>query len=183
MAPWILLSCGGGDAGSADVPIDGTAVGILEYVTTAPEGWQAKQPGNEMRLVEFTTPPVGDAGGGEVVVYYFGPGQGGDLEANTARWTGQFFDDEGQNPEPEVTPVDGASFPSHVVTLRGRYNRGIGMGGQEQEALPDQMLLAAVVETPSGNLFIQLHGPEASVFGQRDAFFAFVRGIRGHPES
>lgn len=178
----LSAACAGEEGGTGGVGVRGSAIAILDYIAVAPPDWQVIQPGSEFRLAEFTTPAVGDAGGGSVVVFYFGPGQGGSLEANAARWQAQFTDEAGQNPEPEISPVDGAAFPTSVVTLRGRYARGVGMGGTDEEALPDQVLFAAVVETPQGNIFVQLHGPAASVLGQREAFFAFVGGIRAHPE-
>jgi hypothetical protein len=40
------------------------------------------------------------------------------------------------------------------------------------------MLIAAVVETPRGNLYVQLHGPSDLVRSKRGEFLAFVRTIR-----
>jgi hypothetical protein len=111
-----------------------------------------------------------------VVVYYFGPGQGGSADANIARWTGQFSSPDGGPVTPEVTTLDGATFPTTVVDLEGSYARGIGMGGSEAE--PDQELVAAIVETPEGSLFLQLHGDQEAVAAVRNDYLAMVSSIQ-----
>jgi hypothetical protein len=50
-----------------------------------------------MRAATYIVPPAaGDPGGAECVAYYFGPGQGGSVEANVARWKGQFLGADGK---------------------------------------------------------------------------------------
>jgi len=154
----------------------GQPVGLLEYTSTAPAEWVPAPTASTMRLAEFTAP--GAEGEAEVVAYYFGPGQGGSVEANTARWTEQFFDESGGHPEPDIEKLTDVQFPTTVVTLAGSYARAIGMGGAAGDAVPGQVLVAAVVETPHGNFYLQLHGPAATVNAQRDGFLAFVRMIR-----
>lgn len=172
----LMAAC---ETGRASVEASGNPVTLLDYTTTAPADWVTQAPSSSLRLAQYEVPAqASDSLGGEVVVYYFGAGQGGSVEANTARWRAQFFEDSGGHPEPTVTRLEDASFPTTVVELRGRYARAIGMGGTQAEAAPDQVLLAAVVETPQGSLFIQLHGPSATVLGQKDAFYGFVRGLR-----
>lgn len=152
-------------------------VTLLDYVTTAPAGWQTRAPSSSMRLAEFTTPGGAGAAAGEVVVYFFGAGQGGSVDANIERWKGQFTDASGAHPEPTVTKLTGTAFPSTVVHLRGNYSRAVGMGGGPENAKPDQILLAAVIETPKGNLYVQLYGPAASVAPQKDAFLGFIKQL------
>ena len=43
---------------------------------------------------------------------------------------------------------------------------------------PDQMLIAAITETPRGNLYIQFHGDAGTVLSHRAAFRDFVTGLR-----
>lgn len=128
-----------------------------------------------MRLTEF------DAGGGaEVVVFYFGAGQGGSAEANIGRWESQFTGPDGEPVRAEVSTLREAAFPTAVAELEGRYARGVGMGAQG-EPEDGQALVAAVVQTPQGTLFPQLVGPRDAVADQRDAFLDFVREISPAP--
>ena len=147
-------------------------VSLLEYEAVAPSAWDVRPPENSMRLTEF------DAGdGAEVVVFYFGPGQGGSAEANVARWESQFAGPEGAPVSADVSTLDGAAFPTTVAELGGAYSRTVGMGMASGDAEPDQALVAAVVETPQGNLFPQLFGPREAVAAERDAFLRFLRSI------
>lgn len=157
----------------------GPAVTLLDYTTHVPTAWQARTPSNPMRIAEYQIPGSGGGQGADVVVYYFGPGQGGTVQANIARWQSQFSDPGGGHVQPTVTQEKGTTFPTTVAEFHGSYARGVGMGMGDTAAVPDQGLLAAIVETPKGNLFFQLFGPDAIVTGQKADFLRFVRGLKG----
>lgn len=163
----VLLVC----AACADS--SGQPVTLLQYDAVVPADWSVDEPGSEMRLAEF------DAGdGAQMVVFYFGPGQGGSVEANVTRWEGQFTDAEGDPISAEVAALDDVIFPTTVVWLEGTYSRGVGAGALTPgEPLPDQALIAAVVETPEGSLFPQLFGPISAVEAERESFLAFLRSL------
>jgi hypothetical protein len=153
----------------------GQAVSFQGLTSEVPSGWTQDTPSSGMRLLQFGVPAAGGGEGAQFVVFYFGPGQGGSLEANVERWTSQFSSPDGGPVKPVVGPVD-APMPATLVELRGNYARGVG-AGPGAETLADRMLLAAVVETPEGNLYPQLHGPSDLVASQREAFVAFIQGI------
>src|SRR5579872_7140952 len=62
----------------------------------APDGW--KNLGSQtMRAATYSVPAAaGDKAGAECVVYFFGQGQGGPVEANIERWKGQFQTPDGK---------------------------------------------------------------------------------------
>jgi hypothetical protein len=153
-------------------------VTLLDMESIVPADWVAQDPSSGMRLAQFRV-PSGDGAAAELVVYYFGPGQGGSLDANVERWASQFSGPDGPV-EPQITELD-AVFPTTLVELTGSYARGVGMG-PAGDAQPDRTLLAALVETPQGTLFPQLHGPADLVAAQRDGFVSFVEGIRASEE-
>jgi hypothetical protein len=157
----------------------GTAVTLLGYTASAPSSWQARPAANAMRLAEYTLPASTGAEPAELVVYYFGAGQGGSADANIARWTAQFVAPDGGPVRPAVSQLEGTMYVTTVAEFEGSYGRGMGMGPGRDEAKPDQALSAAIVETPLGNLFVQLFGPRAEVQAARADFVAFVRSIRG----
>jgi hypothetical protein len=109
-------------------------------------------------------------------VYYFGPGQGGSEEANIARWQSQFSGPKGGAVEPVVERYEVAGVPVTRVEPRGSYARGVGVG-PGGTARPDQTLLAAIVETGRGNVFVQIHGPSELVGREREGFDRFLRGL------
>jgi hypothetical protein len=150
---------------------------FLDFQTVVPPSLQAHPATSQMRLAEYNVPRA-DGTHAEVVVYYFGQGQGGSADANIARWTSQFTSADGGAVTPKVMTVDGTAFRTTVAELEGTYARGIGMGPGAAEAAPNQGLVAAVVETPEGNLFLQLFGDRGAVTATREDFLGMVRAIR-----
>ncbi len=167
---WVLAACKSGG--------DGQTVTFLDdYQTVVPSSLQAQPPSSQMRLAEYTVPRK-DGAHADVVVYYFGQGEGGSADANIARWTSQFTTPGGGHVMPKISAVEGTAFKTTVAEFEGSYARGVGMGPGAAEAVPDQGLIAAVVETPKGNLFLQLFGDRAAVADARGDFLDMVDGIR-----
>jgi len=149
---------------------------FLDYHTSVPGGWTARTPSSSMRLAEYTTPTT-DAGMAEVVVYYFGKGQGGSVDANLERWKSQFTNPAGGPVAEKITHPVGA-IPMTVAEYRGTYARGVGAGSDASAARPNHMLIAVVAETPRGTLFFQCFGPIAAVEAQRAAYLQFAQGLK-----
>jgi hypothetical protein len=88
----------------------------------------------------------------ECIVYFFGPGQGGSMEANLDRWKGQFS----QNGKPVETKVAQRTVHGIRVTT-------VDLSGTYTATLPGYRMLAAVAEGAGGNIFIRFIGPEKTV--------------------
>ncbi len=155
-------------------PVSVTLLGLTILV---PPSWVSQPPASAMRLAQFRVPATAGSGDAECVVFYFGPGQGGSVEANIARWESQFSTPDGKPVKAVVRPVTVGGMPVTAVELAGSYARGVGMGPAGPRE-PDQMLLVAIVQTPRGNLFFQLHGPQATVAANQEAFWTMIRGIK-----
>jgi hypothetical protein len=153
------------------------AVTLLEYKASPPAGWQSRTPASTSRLAEFVKRNTAAHDSVELIVYYFGASQGGGVDANVARWTAQFNGPGRAEVKPRVTTLKDARFKTTEVELEGAYARAIGMG-DPANAIPGQALLASIVETPRGNLYVQMFGPIARVRAQRKAYLDFVTGIR-----
>ena len=156
---------------------DTVAVRLLDLESVVGAIWEQEQPTSTMRLLQYRVEGAAGAGDAAFVVYFFGAGQGGSNAANIERWQSQFTTADGGPVEPVVTASRAGDMPVTLVELRGSYARSLGMG-QRVEPQPDQTLLAAIVETPNGNLFAQLHGPTATVAPARGDFEAFLAGLR-----
>jgi hypothetical protein len=154
-----------------------SSVTLLDYRTTEPAGWVARAPSSSSRLAQFVLSGSDSANGAEVVVFFFGKTQGGNVEANLARWRGQFSTTDGSPVPEQVTRDSSGAFPITIAEFRGTYRRGIGAGAADS-VRTGQALVAAIAETPRGTLFIQLFGPAARVASERDAFVGFVKGLR-----
>lgn len=157
---------GGGAAGEA---------GGTQLVWDLPPGWEEVPPASNMRLAQYR---VGD--GGECIVFYFGPGQGGDPMANVRRWAGQFTQPDGSPSQDlaEVTTLEGTTVPVMIVEVSGTYDGGMTMTAAPASPQPGYMLLGGIAEGPDAPWFFKFTGPEATISAERDAFVDMMRSIR-----
>jgi hypothetical protein len=142
--------------------------------------WQTVTPSSSMRKAQFTLPRVADdAEDAELAVFYFGPGQGGSVEANLQRWYGQFSQpDSSASAEKAKTAnevVDGMNLTT--VDLSGTYV-GSMMPGAEAQNKPNFRMLAAVLETSQGPYFFKLVGPEKTIAHWANSFSEFVKSAK-----
>jgi hypothetical protein len=149
---------------------------LLGYRTSVPSEWVARPPSSTSRLAQFVVPGRDSSDDAEVVVFFFGASQGGNVEANLERWREQFSGFDG-SPVHEVVTRDTTTFPLTIAEFEGTYRRGIGMGSPDS-VRTGQALVATIVETPRGALFIQLFGPASHVAAARGAFLRFVKDLR-----
>ncbi len=127
---------------------------------TAPSKWKSEGE-RPMRLATY------EVDGGECGVYYFGPGQGGSVQANIDRWVGQF---QNSKAAPKVEKRTIHNLKVTTVDVSGDYT---GMGGPRAPQGPpkqDYRLLGAVVEGPQGSVFIKFTGPAKAVAQNQPAF-------------
>jgi hypothetical protein len=144
-----------------------------------PADWKRPPPKNAMRKANYVVPRApGDSEDGELVVFYFGPSEGGDLEANVERWTKQFSGIEPGDVKRADRKVHG--LRQHTVEIeRGTYSSGMPGGSQTPKS--DFALLGAIVEAPSGSYYFKLTAPEKTVKAAREAFFKLLDSVK--PES
>lgn len=151
-------------------------VQFLGLQTALPSHWQRVAPSSSMRLMQFVVPGTAPDQSAELIFYYFGAGQGGTPEANITRWRSQFSDADGAPSMADVTRFDVADMPITRVKLQGRYARGIG-AGPGGTGKPDQTLLAAMLQTPRGQVTIQLHGDTPLIDTVEAAFDRMLRRV------
>lgn len=168
-APIGPMSSRGEPVGGAVAP-DGSTSSIDFDI---PAGWQAQPPANEMRVGQATIP--GPGGPGDFVVFYFGPGGGGGVEANIQRWIDQMEPEAGSNPQPETFDANG--FRVTWIDVSGTLKPSM-MGTGPATPQPGSRLLGAVVEGPGGPWFFKVTGPEATVTAERDDFLQMLRTVR-----
>jgi hypothetical protein len=152
-------------------------VTLLDYKATVPAAWVTAPSTSPMRLAQYTIPGHDGSVVAEVVAYFFGKGQGGNVEANLARWKGQFSAPNGSAVYEKVTRDSSGAFPITIAEYRGTYARGIG-AGDAAHAKPGQSLIAVIAETPRGTLFFQLFGATENVTPHREALVSFVKSMK-----
>ena len=149
-------------------------VDILDMSSVVPSSWKARPPSSSMRLLQFE---ISDEEPAEMIVFYFGAGQGGGPQANIARWVSQFSPVNGKPVQPTVKNMrTTGGFEVTWVEIQGDYARGVGVGPIGDYKI-DQMLIAAITQTPRGNLYIQFHGNRTTILEHRDEFRQFVLAL------
>jgi hypothetical protein len=131
-----------------------------------------------MRVSQYQLPAAdGDTEAASLVVYYFGPGQGGSVDANLERWIGQMQPPDGRpskdKAKTETTTVNGMKVT--LLDVAGTFAGGDMGGGGAGQSKPNFRMRAGVIETPKGAYFIKLVGPEKTVARWDQAFQEFVR--------
>ena len=161
-------------------PPPGSGGGSQGLSWTTPSGWTKETASSPMRRAQYRIP--GPGGSGECVVFYFGPGQGGDAKANAARWASQFR-------RPDGSPVgDGYKMQETkvgelavvLVEVAGTYVGGMG-GGPGGPERPKHMLLGAIADGPDAKWFFRATGPQATLEAQRAAFNRMIRSLKRSP--
>ncbi|HSS20635.1 MAG TPA: hypothetical protein VLL54_11220 [Pyrinomonadaceae bacterium] len=131
-----------------------------------PPGWVVEKPTSDMRLAQYKLPQAeGDTEDALLVVYYFGPGQGGTPQANIDRWVGQVKQPDGSESKDKAKTgamtVNGLQVTT--VDVRGTYSGGMSQDSAPKNSASMYRLRGAIVETPKGSYFIKLTGPEKTV--------------------
>ena len=148
------------------------ALGPLSAV--APKGWVAQQPSSSMRVAQYGL--SGPAGEATLGIFFFGPGQGGSVEANIERWFGQFKQEDGQ-------PAQGRRWTRQVgdiaitgVDVSGTFSGGMGMGNAEPQT--GYRMLGAIAVHRSGTVFFKMTGPAQTVEQWAASFDEFLGSLQ-----
>ena len=165
MRTGFLLTCGA-------LALLAQSAGGLKW--TAPAGWQALPGDGQMRAATYKVPATaGDSQGADCVVYFFGQGQGGSVEANIDRWKAQ-FSSAGKPAQGVVAKKTVHSFKVTTVDVSGEYS---GMGGpmSKGKAVPGYRMLGAIIEGPrDNNLFVKFTGPAKTIAANQAKFEALI---------
>jgi hypothetical protein len=123
-----------------------------------------------MRAATYTVAPTGgDTARGECGVYFFGVGQGGSVDANIERWKGQFTLPSGK---PAPSRVATRTIHGLTVTTLDTAGDYSGMGGPMGggSLASGYRLLGAIVQGPTGNIFLKFAGPASTVSANQQKF-------------
>lgn len=156
--------------------------GSLEHASAprltfqVPAAWTSGHPSSSMRIAQWALPPASAGGeGAECIVFFFGPGGGGSVEANFERWKKQFtLEGEPATKTEEVAPGITAAF----LEFTGRYTAEVPPGSGVRVDKPGWGLMSAVVQVQGGPLFIKCVGPKEALAQQRAGFLAWIRSLR-----
>ena len=153
----------------------GAGQGTAALAWTAPAGWISEPPANTMRRAQYRVP--GPGGEGECVVFYFGPGQGGDPQSNAERWASQFTGADDQPVRATTANRNVRGIGVLLVEAAGTYQAGSMVGMGEGVAKSDWALLGAVAQGPDASWFFKLTAPRATIEANRAAFEGMIGSL------
>jgi hypothetical protein len=162
----------------AEPPPAASAMPPVEITWIDPPGLRRVPPKNAMRKASFEVPHAkDDKEDGELAVFYFGPGQGGSIDANVDRWVKQF---SGVTPN-DVKRADREANGLHQHTVeiqKGTFDAGSMAMGAAAGPKQEYALLGAIVEAPSGAYFFKMTGPSKTVAAARDSFYKLLDSVK-----
>jgi hypothetical protein len=166
------------NGGSAATQSPVNASGELRY--KVPDGWVSEHPTSTMRAAQYKLPKVeGDREDASLVLYYFGQGQGGSIADNVDRWIGQMKQPSGgsskEKAKTETLTVNGLRVT--MVDVSGTYTAQMSPGSDTRHNNANYRLRAAIVETPKGNYFAKLIGPEKTISRWDQSFVDYVKSL------
>lgn len=144
---------------SFDVPVE-----WIETPVTSP-----------MRTAQYKVPKAGsDTEDGELAVFFFGEGQGGDTNSNILRWQQQFESSDEDANRIEKKVINGVSVTS--VFLEGTYNPGSMSGGGQPKK--DYAMNGAIITGDQGQVFIKLIAPRETMAAASESFQKLLSSIQ-----
>jgi hypothetical protein len=132
-----------------------------------------------MRAATYTIAVVpSEQGAAECVVNYFGPGQGGTVDANVARWRAQVLGADGKPSAGKVTNRTVRGVKVTIVDSSGTYTGTGGPMSAGAKPVSGYRLLGAIAEGRGGNVFFKLTGPSKTIAAQQAAFDQMLSSIQ-----
>lgn len=128
-----------------------------------PAGWREVN-GGSFLIAKFML--SGDGGAAATVNVSSSAGDGGGLAPNVNRWRGQL----GLPPQDEISTV--------TFTVAGGQAQMVDFSGTNAETGKPAEIAAVVVTQSDRTWFYKLMGDPGLVAGQKDAFTAFVKGVK-----
>ncbi|MDF1753957.1 MAG: hypothetical protein P1U89_14335 [Verrucomicrobiales bacterium] len=109
----------------------------------------------------------------DVVFFYFGPGGAGGVQANIDRWAGQFVGEAETNTEKKTVNN------REIVYFTGNGTFEDSMGGPfsgNKVQKENYSVLAAILPSDNGPVFLKMTGPAESVAAAKEAFIELAEG-------
>ncbi len=140
---------------------------------TPPEGWKKKTPSVRIIDFEYEVPAAeGDEHPGRMTIM----GAGGGVEANVARWVGQFELEGDAKPKIEEGKIAGQKV--HKVDISGTYKDQPGPFAPAVKRENYRMLAAIIATEKDGQYFVKFYGPATTVEKNQEAFNKMIDSLQ-----
>lgn len=150
--------------------------GAVEFI--AAKDWKRKKPRSRIINHEFEIQPAtADEKPGRLTV----SSAMGTIDANIARWRGQFSQPDGSKTD-DHTKIEKLTLEGHqvhLVDITGTFADQPGGPFGPKTDRPDYRMLAAIVNVKdAGQYFLKMYGPKTTVTKQEEAFRKFVKSLK-----
>jgi hypothetical protein len=149
-------------AGAAAVEAADT-LKVGEFTFKPPAPWKVSETPRPMSQGGLILPGKDGGPDLEASFYHFGPGQGGSLQDNIKRYQGMFQADPPAKVEREE--IDFGKRKATLVVITGVYTGSAFR--PEPTPKPDHTLIAAVLPSERGDVYVRMVGPSASMLAAK----------------
>lgn len=143
-----------------------------------PAEWAETKASSPMRTAQYKIPKAEtDPEDGELAVFFFGEGQGGDINANIVRWQQQFelTDDKAGQIEKKI--INGVPVTS--VHFEGTYKPGaMSSAHGADETKKDYAFSGAIISGSQGQIFLKLLAPRKTMESAHASFQKMLESIQ-----
>jgi hypothetical protein len=146
-------------------PVEFTVGG---FAFTRPDTWGWVTPASPMRRAQLSVRADEDGTSAEVTFFHFGAGQGGSVQANVDRWFKQFSDG---STDARTERVGNTT----VTFVKAHGTFASGMPGGPTTPLKDYALRGAILESPAGDVYVKMTGPQNVVKRADPEFEKMIR--------
>lgn len=159
----------------------GSLVSLDGLSSRAPAEWKEVENPRQFRYKEFVLPrQADDKMDAELIIFYFGEGGGGGVEANISRWKGMFEPPPGKTID-DVAKREEFKVGNVKVTyldISGTYLFRPFPMAPRAEPRPNHRMIGVIFESPKGPYFFRLVGPEKTVTYHKKAFDEWLRNFK-----
>lgn len=162
---------------AADYGVTSARQSLKGISVVVPKGWEIIPPSG-MRLAEYKL-SVAAGSDGQLTVFYFGPNQGGSVEANIERWYGQFSQSDGGSTKERSRRWESVVAGMSVthVDITGDFNGGMAPMARGGSAQTGYRMLGSIVMAPVGPYFFKLVGPVSTIEKWADSYQQYIDSI------
>ena len=145
--------------------------GASALACSIPKAWVDQATTSASRLAQWA---IGKKDKATLTVYWFGKKGAGTSKANLARWQKQL---KGKDVA-TTSPATPKGFKAHMVDKSGTYVAEVRPGSPQRRNEKDWRMLAAVLETPEGPLYLKFVGPAKTVAQGEAEFLALLNSFK-----
>jgi len=159
----------------------GAVVKLDGLESRTPADWQEEKPVSRTRLYQFWLSPIGDdKDNAEVVIFYFGEGQGGSAEDNIKRWKGFFVPPEGKRigDVAKVQKMKVGAVPVTYLDIHGTFSFRPFDPNAKTTLRANYRMLGVAFESKKGPYFIRMVGPADTVAYFKKGFDEWLKGFK-----